>query len=198
MEQGTSAALAGGPATPERNERARIEVTQSCSMTARRILTVAVVALWAAALPIGAYGAPSSWYKTESQMEQAIVKKLKVPCNVVRPAKECNLAAALKEKAAEQPCANGDINACGNYIGSNGIRDPDVNLDHVRNGFRVHRATCVGSGAPDATGYRFVRFRCKLVIYDQGYFKMDRITVTGRIFITITGPKPSYRYVVIG
>lgn len=148
----------------------------------------------AAVMPFAADAAGATPYWSESYAERVLLAKLHVPCATVRKEKDCNLAAAQKEKAAFerriadcQALATPDARlSCLKSIGTQ-TRDPDLNLSQVKNGFPLEQADCVGGGKPDRSGFRFAQFRCKIKVIDEDILDTE-IDVTGRILVTPTGP----------
>jgi hypothetical protein len=73
-------------------------------------------------------------------------------------------------------------------------------LERVRDGFPLESANCVGGGKTDAGGFRFMQFRCKVVVKDRSPYEAmyaPRVRlVGGRIVANVTGPR-SFRWAVI-
>lgn len=155
----------------------------------RYMLVIAVV-LSAFMTAFGAEAATPAW--SETQAESILTAKLRVPCKLVRKAYRCNAAGAQKEvdsyykqldycKAMSDPqrsiqCITGLMN---------NSRDPDLNLDRVKNGFPPTEVECVGSGAGPV---KFSLFRCKVSVIDQEGANRTR-KVSGRILVQPLGGK---------
>lgn len=164
----------------------------------------AVVALSFAALSVtaanGASSATPKWYWSETYVEKRVVKTAVVPCNRVRLARDCLVADAIQEldrfNAAIASCdAKPPDRAITCLAFLTTLRNPQTNLDHVRDGFPVAVADCVGGGSPNKSGFRFAQFRCKITVRDflVGNKPVD---ATGRIAVYVSG-KTTFRWKLI-
>lgn len=141
------------------------------------------------------------WYWTESLAEKLVVGKVVVPCARVRKPVYCNLAQAeLRLRQWEDAVAR-----CDNYSEYDRIAclaahpdelSPRHELRHVRVGFPVDTAECIGGGQTDGAGFRFGQFRCKVTIKDYRP-NLDRTLIaTGRLALYVTG-KQTFRWAII-
>ena len=135
-----------------------------------------------------------AWAWTESYAENRVVAKARLACRTVHAVtakdKTCDLATQLRRvedlerrKAAcnlDPRCLIGLANSFGT--------DPAMNIRHIRYGYALETADCTGTGSPDAQGYRFSRFRCKVDLIDENIWARLAVTVTSRT---------SFRWLVI-
>lgn len=134
----------------------------------------------------------SAW--TESYAEKRVVAKARLACKTVHAVtvkdKTCDLATQLRrtqELQQRKAACNLDPRCLIGLANSFGT-DPAANIRHIRYGYALETATCTGTGNPDAQGYRFSRFRCKVDLADENIWARLAITVTGRT---------SFRWLVI-
>jgi hypothetical protein len=134
------------------------------------VLALVTVLAW----PAVGFAGTQHRYVTEEAAVQAIRKKLVVPCDAIRNRADCSSTEARKELARNEAAAARcqkeplpqDRLSCITSL-ARLTRDATQNLNHVLHGFRPRKVSCVAGSDPDASGYRFWRFRCKLVFRDE-------------------------------
>ena len=182
---------------------------------ARKLIMVAALtalALVGAGSASAAKKPPSLW--TESYAEQTLMKKMRLPCKVVRlKLSDCNVAAAQaaadkaqatvdealpryeQEQAAcyaeQQKLLNPNFTRCNYYItsASNLTRrasEAKLNLELVSKGYPLVSAECIGMGS----AIRFAQLRCKVTVED------GQTNVWGRFLVDVRG-KTAFRWSAI-
>lgn len=145
--------------------------------------------------------APARWYWSETYAEHQVVATVKLPCDAVFSKADCNLKNALAAKAEferrKTACLNADqfqVERCLTTLANSQTAARVAYIDYIRNGLPIGRATCIGTGQPDKSGYRFARFRCTILVEDAK--TTQNPVAKGRIDVTPIG-KTKLRWLTI-
>ena len=110
----------------------------------------------------------------------------------MRPCGRAAWLGALKKDTAQCEKIVFNPSACRVNAALGADNVAEQHIQWARDGFKLTKATCTGSGRPDSTGYRFTAFRCLtsvVTIISSGDpdYPDTRLTSSGRLAIWPTG-----------